>query len=240
MPSHCEVFGLMQEHAGPNNQTYAIRFHLRLPTAWNGRFFFQAGGGTDGNLGNATGNLLGSQSQTALNLGYAVVSTDSGHDNTLNNDPNLSGTSTFGLDPQARRNYGFASIGSVTRTTKAIIKAYYGRGPAFSYFVGGSKGGQEAFMAAQRFGAEFDGVLAGYPCFRLATAASVGELWDSQAFGKLALKQGNVDAEGLPLLNKSFTDADLALVSQAILNGCDTLDGLRDGMVENFTEIGRA
>jgi feruloyl esterase len=42
---------------GANGQTYAIKFHLRLPTAWNGRFVFQGGGGTDGNLGDATGGF---------------------------------------------------------------------------------------------------------------------------------------------------------------------------------------
>ena len=234
MPAHCEILGKMQEHSGPNGQTYAIRFHLRMPTAWNGRFFFQGGGGTDGNIGAATGALLGAQTDTALNMGYAVVTTDSGHDNTRNNDPKLQGTATFGWDEQARRNYGFASIGTVTKTAKALIKSFYGRVPSYSYFVGSSKGGQEAFMAAQRFGGEFDGVLAGYPGFRLATAGSVGEMWDDQAFAAVSQKAGALDADGLPLLNKAFTDGDLALVSDAILAACDALDGTKDSMVENF------
>ena len=50
MPVHCEIVGKMQERQGANGQTYAIKFHLRLPTAWNGRFVFQGGGGSDGVL----------------------------------------------------------------------------------------------------------------------------------------------------------------------------------------------
>ncbi len=236
LPSHCELFGKMEEHAGPNGQTYAIRFHMRLPADWNGRFFFQGGGGSNGVVGTATGNLMGAQSKTALGLGYAVVSQDSGHDNAANNDPKLQGTATFGWDPEARRNYGYASIGSVTIVAKAIIRTFYGRSPTYSYFVGGSKGGQEAFMAAQRFGREFDGILAGYPGFRLATAASAGEMWDDQAFAAASRQAGAIGTDGQPLLNKSFSDEDLAIVSRAVLDACDTLDGLKDGMVFAFTQ----
>ena len=236
MPEHCELFGKIAERAGANGQTYAIRFHMRLPTEWNGRFFFQGGGGSNGVVGAAYGNLLGAQPRTALNLGYAVVTQDSGHDNAANNDPRLQGTSTFGWDPEARRNYGFASIGTVTTVAKALIRVFYGKPPAYSYFVGGSKGGQEAFMAAQRFGREYDGILAGYPGFRLATAGAVGEMWDDQAFAAAARAVGAVGQDGLPLLNKSFSDADLALVSTAVLDACDALDGLRDGMVFAFTQ----
>ncbi len=236
MPEHCEVFGEMQRHMGPNNQSYVIRFHLRLPTAWNGRFVFQGGGGTNGNIGDAAGRLLGAQTRSAIELGYAVVSQDSGHDNAINNDPLRNGTSTFGFDDQARRNYGGASIGPVTKAAKAVIAANYGRVPDYSYYVGGSKGGQEAFMAAQRFGDLFDGVLAGYPGFRLATAGAVGEMWDDQAFAEVARKNGALDADGQPLINKAFSDEDLALVSGAILSACDALDGTTDGMVENFRD----
>lgn len=235
LPRHCEIFGKMQERAGANGQTYAIRFHMRLPVEWNGRFFFQGGSGSNGVVGTATGNLMGAQRQSALALGYAVVTQDSGHDNARNNDPNLQGTATFGWDPQARRNYGFASIGAVTTVAKGIVQSHYGRKPAYSYFVGGSKGGQEAFMAAQRFGGEFDGILAGYPGFRLATAGSAGEMWDNQAFAAVSRQAGAIGADGLPLLNKSFSDGDLALVSNAVLDACDTLDGLKDGMVFAFT-----
>jgi feruloyl esterase len=119
LPGHCEVLGQMNDRVGVNAQHYAIKFHLRLPTSWNGRFFFEGGGGSHGALGNALGNLQGQQRTNALALGYAVVSQDSGHDNAANNDPNLNGTATFGFDPQARLDFGYNSYDQVTQAAKA-------------------------------------------------------------------------------------------------------------------------
>jgi feruloyl esterase len=155
---HCEVLGRMNERTGVNAQNYSIKFHLRLPTEWNGRFFFEGGGGSNGNLGNALGNLQGQQRTNALSMGFAVVSTDSGHDNAINNDPNRNGTVTFGFDPQARRDFGYNSYDQVAQAAKALIRAYYGRAPERSYYAGCSEGGREAMMMSQRFPDYFDGI----------------------------------------------------------------------------------
>ena len=234
-PAHCEILARLEQRLGANGQHYAIRFHLRLPDAWNKRFFFQGGGGIDGDVGDALGLLAQNQPGNALSLGYAVVSQDSGHDNALNNDPARQGAATFGWDARARHNYGFAALGIVATAAKALIRAYYGMAPRYSYFVGGSKGGQEAFMVTQRFPAQFDGVVAGFPGFRLATAA-LAEVWDSQSFAQVSRQVGFVDADGLPLLGKSFSDSDLALAAGAILSACDALDGTVDGIIDNFTQ----
>ena len=69
LPEHCEVMGRLNDRLGANGQRYAIQFRLRLPSAWNGRFFFQGGGGTNGVVGNAVGPLQGQQPTVALGLG---------------------------------------------------------------------------------------------------------------------------------------------------------------------------
>lgn len=234
LPAHCEVIGKLQERQGAFGQTYAIKFHLRLPTAWNGRFFFQGGGGTNGNLGDATGVLPGQPGEAGVARGYAVISSDSGHDNATNNDPARQGLASFGHDAEARRNYGFAYIGPVVQVGKALVRAYYGKAQAFTYFVGGSKGGQEAMMAVQRFPQEFDAALIGYPGFHLAHA-SIAQLWDGQAFAAVSRKLGELGADGQPLVNRAMSDGDILLAQKAILAACDTLDSTRDGMIENFT-----
>ena len=142
---------------------------------------------------------------------------------------------TFGWDPQARRDYGGAAIGPVVRAAKALVRTFYGKAPEFTYYAGGSKGGQEAMMAAQRFPEEFDAVLVGYPGFHLAYAGAVEQMWDAQAFGQAAKAMGFTTAEGLPLAGKAMSEEDLLLVSGAVLKACDALDGLADGMVENYT-----
>jgi hypothetical protein len=233
LPEHCHVLGRMAERAGANGQHYAIAFRLRLPTKWNGRFFFEGGGGSNGNLGSALGALQGQQPTVALALGYAVVSQDSGHDNQANNDPLHGGTQTFGFDPQARIDFGYNSYDQVATASKAIIVRYYGRPPEKSYFAGCSEGGREGLMLAQRYPAQFDGILACSPGLNLPRAA-VAEAWDSQAFAEVARTSGLLDANKQPAVNKAFTDEDLRLVSRAVLEACDAMDGAVDGMVQDF------
>jgi tannase/feruloyl esterase len=234
LPEHCEVLGKMNERVGVNSQHYAIKFHLRLPSAWNGRFFFEGGGGANGNLGNAYGNLQGQQKTNALTLGYAVVSQDAGHDNKVNDDPQRNGTGTFGFDPQARLDFGYNSYDQVTQAAKALIKTYYGKAPERSYYVGCSEGGREGMMMSQRFPDYFDGVLACSPGFKLPKAALFGEVWDTQVYADLAKSIGVYDRFGEPLLTKTFTDEDVDLAAQAILSACDRLDDLEDGIIDNF------
>lgn len=232
LPAHCEVFGRLHDREGAHGQHYAIKFHMRLPLEWNGRFAFQGGGGSNGVVGEAVGYSSGATDITALSRGYAVVSQDSGHDNAVNDDPARQGIGTYGFDFQARRDYGYASQEVVTRVAKAIVKAVYGRAPKFSYFLGCSKGGQEGMMMAQRYPTYFDGILSTAPGFTLPKVA-LSTIWSLQAMGAVAKAQGQYDAKGEPLLNKAYTDKDLALVSDAVLEACDGLDGVKDGIVSD-------
>ena len=238
-PEHCEITGKLNERVGFNSQRYAIRFHMRLPSQWNGKFFFEGGGGTNGNIGAALGNLQGSQRTNALSLGYAVVSQDSGHDNNVNNDPNLNGASTFFFDSQARLDYGYNSYDQVTQMAKSLIKAYYGRVPEKSYFVGCSEGGREGLMMTQKFPEHFDGVLACAPGIKIPLAA-LAQAWNVQAAAEAAKAAGIYDRYGQPFINKVFTDEDLAMVAAAVLDACDALDGAKDGIVATFMECNTA
>ena len=77
VPAHCLIRGNINERTGIDGKPYAIGYELRLPAAWNGKFFFQGGGGMDGVLRPAFG-IIGSgvTPPNALSNGYAVVSTD--------------------------------------------------------------------------------------------------------------------------------------------------------------------
>ncbi len=221
--AHCEVIGKINPRTGVDGRPYAIGFHLRMPDSWNERFYFQGGGGTDGNLGDALGS-------GSLSNGYAVVSTDAGHDNTLDFDANAGGTAAFGIDPQARIDYGYNAVDQVTQTAKNLIGDYYGRKIEYSYFVGCSNGGRQGMVASQRFPTYFDGIVSGDPGFDLPKAA-VAEAWNGQALAPLATR---VSTNGQPYLPDTFSDGDLALAANAILAACDDLDGLTDGIVDNY------
>jgi feruloyl esterase len=136
---------------------------------------------------------------------------------------------SFARDQQARLDFAYAAIGKVIQQAKRLVTRYYGVAPKYAYFMGCSNGGREAMMAAQRYPAEFDGVVAGNPGFRLSRA-SVAEAWDTQAFITVAPK----DEKSRGVLSEAFSDADLTLVSDGVRTACDGLDGINDGLINNY------
>jgi hypothetical protein len=230
MPEHCLLQGSMNDRTGIDGMHYRIRFELRMPTAWNSRFFMNGGSGTNGTLSTANGSTGTGQPDTALQRGFAVVTTDGGHDNAVNTDPNRLDANAFGADPQARVDMGYNAYAQTVQVAKKLVAGYYGKAADKSYFVGCSEGGREAMILSQRFPTYFDGIVAGDPGFHLPKASGSMAAWSSQAFAAIA---PGTDANGLPAVNKVFSDPDLLLLRQAILNTCDALDGAADGIVSN-------
>lgn len=236
LPPHCEVTGIIQERTGIDGQSYAIRFRMRLPENWNGRFLFQGGGGTSGDIGDAMG-LQFSTGTTYLGEGFAVLTQDAGHSNELNSDPARGGQVAFGFDPVARANYGGDALAPVAMAGRELISTVYDAEPSFSYFSGCSKGGQEGMVLAQQHPELFDGIVASAPGFSLPRAA-VAEVWDTQAFANI------IRSRGLPLtpssLGQSFSDRQLDTVREAVLAACDGDDGAEDGIVGAFRQCSTA
>ncbi|WP_051449054.1 tannase/feruloyl esterase family alpha/beta hydrolase [Tolumonas lignilytica] len=224
LPAHCLVRGEIDKRVGSDGKNYSIRFEVRLPESWQNRFIFQGGGGTDGFLANAIGTapFLGSTAAPALARGYAVTSMNGGHDSV---------DATFGLDQKARLDYAYAAIGKVTQAAKSVTRSYYKDPLKYSYFMGCSNGGREAMIASQRYPTEFDGVVAGNPGFRLSKAG-LGEIWDTQQLSRIAPK----NAQGRKILANALSDADLKLISDSVLEKCDALDGLKDGIINNYMQ----
>ncbi|WP_295549049.1 tannase/feruloyl esterase family alpha/beta hydrolase [uncultured Pseudacidovorax sp.] len=230
VPAHCHVQGRIAERTGLDGKPYAIGFDLRLPAQWNGRFFFQGGGGTDGVLRDAIGVLTGGgNTSNALMQGYAVVFTDTGH----LNEPGPNGPYQFGLDPQARADNGYNSMAQTARVAKTLIRAHYGQAPRRSYFVGCSNGGRQAMMMTQRYPEMFDGVIASAPAYRVPLA-SVQAVYDTQLYARAAAEQAPPGPDGRPVLAKAFSPGDMKLLTREVLRQCDALDGLADGMVNNW------
>lgn len=217
--AHCRILGRLNERVSAvDGQTYAIGFEMRLPLAWNGRFYYQGNGGADGSVSTATGTAgSGGAQSNALHKGFAVISSDAGHNGSQN--------PLFGVDPQARIDYGYGATQALTPFAKALITAAYGKGPDRSYVGGTSNGGRHAMVAAARLADQYDGVLANSPGFNLPRAA-VAQLYSAQQFRRLVA----TDATDL---NTAFTAAERSIVATAILARCDALDGVQDGMVQD-------
>jgi tannase/feruloyl esterase len=222
VPEHCLVRLMIGARpSGLPDMGYGTGVELRLPREWNGRLLFQGGGGMNGVLLPAVGRVAGFPS--ALDRGFAVVSTDGGHQGRNNID------SRFGFDQQARLDFGYQAVARVTREAKSLLDGYYGRKPERSYFMGCSTGGREAMLAAQRLPMEFDGVVSGNAAWNL-TRLVLGQIWSLQTVTKIAPS----DDAGRPDLSRAFTDEQLKTVADTVLEQCDALDGLKDGMVNDF------
>ncbi len=228
LPAHCEVKGKMFERKGSDGRDYAIAFEMRLPTAWNGRFYYQGNGGLDGSVQPALGALGGGPLTGALMQGFAVISSDAGHTGAQ--------TPYFGLEPQARLDYGYQAVGKLTPMAKAMIASAYGKQPDRSYIGGCSNGGRHAMVAAARYSDQFDGYLIGAPGYRLPNSA-LAQIWGAQQWAKLATPGATVKHPMIPNatladLASALTGQERQTVANAILDKCDALDSVRDGMVQ--------
>ena len=218
VPAHCQITGRMFDRVSAvDGNNYAIGFEMRLPNVWNGRFFYQGNGGIDGSVVPATGAVSGGPGLTnALAMGFAVISSDAGHVGSQG--------PFFGLDPQARLDYGYQAVAKLTPMAKAAIQTAYGKAPDRSYFGGCSNGGRHTMVAAARYADQYDGFLAGDPGFRLPLAA-VANMTAIQGYASVATDPTN-PATG-------YTPAEQALVAAAVLAKCDALDGSADGLVQD-------
>ncbi|MGR6806896.1 tannase/feruloyl esterase family alpha/beta hydrolase [Sphaerotilus natans] len=215
---HCQVTALTESRTSPvDGQAYAIRFEMRLPKAWNGRFFHQGNGGLDGSVLAATGASGGGPLTHALAQGFAVLSSDAGH--TAAQNP------AFGIDPQARLNYGYQAAATLTPIAHAIIQTAYGRNADRAYFGGCSNGGRHAMVAAARMPESYDGYLVGAPGFNLPKAATAN-IYKGQRYAMVA-SSPTTD------LSTAITTAERKVVADAVLAKCDALDGATDGLVQD-------
>jgi Tannase and feruloyl esterase len=202
-PAYCDVKGYIAPQ---------IQFELRLPTAtWQGRYL------QDGCSGFCGAVYPPTFQPCAVQPGgnFAVASTDDGH-------VDASPGGFDGLwardDERLRIDYGYRATHVLAVAAKAIIAAYYGVAPRHTYFAGCSDGGREALMEAQRYPADFDGIIAGAPASIFAPL--VGELlpWEADV---------NTDARGREIL----TAAKLPALHHAVIAACDADDGVIDGQI---------
>jgi hypothetical protein len=201
LPRHCEVFG----YVSPN-----VRFELRLPSSWNGKFMEI---GCGGHCGFLLEGLAASNCDASLRRGYACLATDMGH----------SGTGSDGIwavgNLQARVDWGFRATHVVVLAGKAITGHYYAHPPKRSFFMGCSTGGRQGLQEAQHFPSDFDGIIAGAPPTHLS-ALYMDAAWSAKAIR---------DADGKLLLAAD----DLKRVAAAAVAKCDLDDGVRDGVIGN-------
>ncbi|MBR1086439.1 tannase/feruloyl esterase family alpha/beta hydrolase [Bradyrhizobium manausense] len=218
LPPHCRADGVIDQRVGVEGKPYAIGFAVALPERWNGRFLFQGGGGLNGSIRPPLGYQAAGE-VPALARGFAVVSTDSGHQGAVFD-------ASFLKDQEAALDFANASVGKVTISAKAIVAHYYGQPAKRSYFTGCSTGGREGMLASARYPEQFDGIVAGAPAMRTGNS-NIGLAWANAAFSQIAPK----DASGKPEPARTFSADERKLITNAILDACDAKDGVKDGLI---------
>jgi hypothetical protein len=212
LPAFCRVQGVI----APTSDSH-IEFEVWMPmSGWNGRYLGVGNGGLAGSLMYWATGVYSEQVptlQSALMARYATSSTDTGHEAASSND----GKWALGHREKII-DYGHRAVHETAARAKAIIRAFYRRAPTHSYFDSCSNGGRQGLMEAQRYPADYDGVIAGAPAAAL-THLVAGIEWDMQATEKHPTS--DIPANKWPA------------VQAAVLAQCDARDGLNDGLIDD-------
>lgn len=199
----CRVTAIVAHAPAKDRVTVWIGLPL---TNWNGRFQGTGGGGF---LGGHPNSLRGPVAR-----GFSAGATDTGHEG---------GSGSFALAGDGRLNWqaiidnAYLGIHEMTVVGKAVTKAFYGRAPRYSYFVGGSTGGRQGLMEAQRFPDDYDGITSACPAINWHRFVPAS-LWPEVVM----LSMSN-------FVSKAKLDAATA----AAVAAADSDDGVKDGVIDD-------
>jgi feruloyl esterase len=198
LPAFCRVAATLTPTSDSD-----IKIEVWLPlSGWNGKYQAVGNGAWQGSIGYAA-------MAEALRRGYATSSTDTGH---------VGGSASFGMGhPEKVIDFAYRSEHEMAVTAKAVVNAFYGNAPKFSYWNGCSAGGRQAMKEAQMFPADFDGIIAGSP----------GLDWSGRTAQAVRV------AQALQNEQARLTPAKTQVLHNAVIAACDGLDGVKDGLIEN-------
>ena len=201
LPAFCRVAATLKPAKDSE-----IKMEVWLPLAgWNGKYRGEGNGGF-------AGSIFYPGLARALSAGYASASTDTGHSGSPID-------SHWALGhPDKIVDFGWRAIHEMTVKAKSIIQAFYGDAPKKSYFAGCSNGGRQALMEAQRFPADYDGIIAGAPA-NYWTKVFATFIWDIQAMQ--ADPGSYIGANKIPA------------IAHAVVAACDANDGVKDGVLND-------
>jgi feruloyl esterase len=201
LPAFCRVAATLTPTSDSD-----IKVEVWLPVSgWNGKLQAVGNGGWAGTISYPA-------LADALKRGYATTSTDTGH---------TGANGSFALGhPEKFIDFAWRSEHEMTIAAKAILKAFYGRAPRYSYWNGCSTGGRQGLAEAQRFPDDFDGIIAGAS----ANPRTYLNAWQI-SIAQASLKDA---ASFIP-------QARYPVIHQAVIAACDALDGLKDGLIADPT-----
>lgn len=211
-PDYCE---LQVDIKPVDPSAPVIKSQVNLPTSWNGKKLQFGGGGYNGTLitGVQPSRNAGPETPMPLTQGYMTAGTDSGHQAPTGADP-----FAFALNAEALVNFAYASYKKTHDVAVQLGQLYYAKTPMKSYYLGGSEGGREALTMAQRYPADYDGIVAIDPVMNWTGLQTFG----NHVGGILQSAPG------------AWLGAKWQLVHDTVAGACDALDGIADNVVSNY------
>ncbi|MDJ0993115.1 MAG: tannase/feruloyl esterase family alpha/beta hydrolase [Dinoroseobacter sp.] len=200
---HCKVAGVLGTETN---------FELLLPDDWNGKFVMGGGGGFVGSVINAASDFV-----NALELGWATVGTDTGHQG-----HSLDASWAYN-NLERLVSFGHQAVHRTAVVSKPLIEAHYGQEISRSIFFGCSRGGGQALMEAQRHPEDFDGIVAMAPAFN----------WTHELGARWIIRAQTMYPDPEQLADPVIGAEAQALIGKAIMTECDGLDGLADGILND-------
>jgi len=204
LPKYCRVRGRYAER---------VRFEMRLPATWNGRFLMAGCGGFCGELLPDKSGHSNSINEP-LKRGYAGISHDAGHQAP-------SWEASWARDPEALEIWAHKILPMMTELGTQLIEQLYGRPPRYRYFAGCSNGGRLGLMAAQRYPQLFDGIAAGAGIFDLSGNAG---LWGNWLIT-------SIERDGVSIVPPRKA----RFLEKFVVEQCDARDGLADQTIDDPT-----
>jgi hypothetical protein len=184
-----------------------VAFEVNLPDRWNRRFYMTGNGGL---AGDPVDTPTSGDRTSALSNGFVHARTNTGHD--ARKEP----SGSFILsNPQKAIDYAYRAVHVTADMAKRIANDYYAQPIAFSYWNSCSNGGRQGLLEAQRYPDDFDGIVAVAPWVD-QTGFAAGAIWNQKA-----------------LTGASVTPATMTLVAQKVMEKCDAVDGLKDGLIDD-------
>jgi feruloyl esterase len=196
-----------------------IHFRVVLPASWSYRAAQLGGGGMNGSVPDLLANPGSPMSMSLLPRGFATYGSDSGHQ-AGGRGRAASGSNDWALNEEAIANLGYMQLKKTHAAAMVLIERTYGARPRFNYFFGTSQGGREALTVAQRYPHDYDGIAANVPIVN---------------FSSLMLGPELIRIQEKPAANW-VTMAKVNAIRAEFMHQCDKLDGLVDGIVNNYTD----
>lgn len=198
---------------------WPINFRVLLPASWSRRAMQAGGGGMNGSITVREGK------NPMITKGFVMYGSDSGHQGgmggrgtVLASGPAGAKPDDWALNEEAIRNLGYMQMKKTHDAAMVIIERIYGERPLFNYYIGGSQGGREGLMVAQRYPADYNGIISDVPIVSFSTLMLAPEL---------------IRIQEKPLANW-VTPAKVNAIRAEFLRQCDKLDGLSDGIINNY------